>query len=116
MTLPHVNAGKLRALASTGAARSKVVPDLPTVAEAALPGYEANEWFGAFAPAATAGDVVRTLNITIRGIFNAADVQQQFAGQGAEIIDMDVAAFSNFVKNQIAKWMKVVKDAKIQTE
>lgn len=116
LTLPHVKAGRLRALATTGARRSKAVPDLPTIAEAGLPGYEADEWFGAFAPAGTPRDIVQTLNAGIRGILSVPDAQQQFAGLGAEVVDMEVREFSDFVKKQIAKWAKVVKDANIRAE
>lgn len=116
LTLPHVKAGRLRALATTGARRSQAVPELPTIAEAGLPGYEADEWFGAFAPAGMPRHIVQTLNTGMRGILRVPDVQQQFAGLGAEVVDMDVREFSDFVKKQIAKWAKVVKDANIHTE
>ncbi len=116
LTLPHVKAGRLRALATTGARRSRAAPDLPTIAEAALPGYEADEWFGAFAPAGAPRDVVRSLNTAIRGILSVPEAQQRFAGLGAEVVDMDVRQFSEFVRKQIAKWAKVVKDAHIHAE
>jgi tripartite-type tricarboxylate transporter receptor subunit TctC len=116
LTLPHVKAGRLRALATTGAQRSKAVPELPTIAQAGLPGYEADEWFGAFAPAGTSQEIVQKVNTGIRGILSMTDTQQQFAGLGAEVLDMDVRAFTDFVKHQVAKWAKVIKDANIHAE
>ena len=116
LTLPYVKAGRLRALATTGATRSKAVPDLPTIAESALPGYEADEWFGAFAPASTPRNILQKLNTNTRDILVTPDAQQQFAGLGAEFVDMNVREFADFVKKQIAKWANVVKDANIQAE
>jgi len=116
LTLPYVKAGRLRALATTGATRSKAVPDLPTIAESGLPGYEADEWFGAFAPASTPRNILQKLNTNTRDILVTPDAQQQFAGLGAEFVDMNVREFADFVKKQIAKWANVVKDANIQTE
>jgi len=116
LTLPYVKAGRLRALATTGATRSKAVPDLPTIAESGLPGYEADEWFGAFAPASTPRNILQKLNTNTRDILVTPDAQQQFAGLGAEFVDMNVREFADFVKKQIAKWANVVKDANIQAE
>ena len=116
LTLPYVKAGTLRAIATTGASRSSELPDLPTVGESGLPGYEANEWFGLFAPAATPADIVQTLNTEVRKILSQPDTRRQFATLGTEVVEMDVRAFSAFVSGQVAKWEKIVKDAGIHAE
>ena len=116
VTLPHVKSGKLRALAITGARRSKAVPELPTIAESGLPGYEANEWFGVFAPAGTPKAVVESLNTAIRSVLKLPDTQERFSGLGAEVVDMNAQVFSVFVEKQIAKWAQVIKGANIRAE
>ncbi|MPZ47124.1 MAG: tripartite tricarboxylate transporter substrate binding protein [Betaproteobacteria bacterium] len=116
LTLPHVKSGKLRALATTGARRAKAVPELPTISEAALPGYEADEWFGTWAPVGTPPAVSATLNGAIREILRTPAAQERFAGLGAEAIDMDTRAFGEFVRGQMAKWAKVIKDANIRAD
>jgi tripartite-type tricarboxylate transporter receptor subunit TctC len=116
LTLPHVKSEKLRALATTGAKRAKAVPDLPTIAEAALPGYEADEWFGIWAPAGTPVRVTTALNASMREILRLPDAQERFAGLGAEVLDMDTREFGVFVQKQMAKWAKVIKDANIRAE
>lgn len=116
LTLPHVKAGKLRALATTGAKRAKAAPELPTIAESGLPGYEADEWFGLWAPAGTPHAVVQKLNAAVRDILKTSDTQERFAGLGAEVIDMDTRQFAAFEQRQLTKWAKVIKQAKIRTE
>jgi tripartite-type tricarboxylate transporter receptor subunit TctC len=116
LTLPYVKAGKLRALATTGATRAKALPDLPTIAESGLPGYEANEWFGMWAPGGTGVDIVQKLNATVRDILRSHDTQNLFANLGAEVVDMDTKQFSAFEEAQIAKWAKVIKEANIHIQ
>jgi len=116
LTLPHVKAGRLRALATTGAVRSKTVPDLPTVAESGLPGYEADEWFGLYAPAGTPIALIDALNSALRGILKMPENQERFSGLGAELRDMTRQEFDQFVANEIAKWAKVIKAANIRAE
>ncbi len=116
LTLPHVKSGKLRALAITGARRSKTVPELPTIGESGLPGYEADEWFGMFAPAGTPRAVVESLNGTVRALLKMPDTQERFSTLGAEVVDMDVQGFAAFVDKQIGKWAQVIKAANIRAE
>lgn len=116
LTLPHVKAGKLRALATTGAKRANAVPDLPTIAESGLPGYEADEWFGLWGPAGTPGPIVQKLNAAVREILRAKDSQDRFAGLGAEVIDMDTGQFAAYEERQIAKWAKVIRQANIRMQ
>ena len=115
--LPQVKAGRLRALASTGAQRSSFVPDLPTVAEAGVPGYEARQWWGVLAPGKTPRAVVAKLNGEIHNILASPDVKARLADEGAEpILQMTPEAFSDIVKSDIAKWRKIVKDLNIKVD
>ena len=115
--LPQVKAGRLRALASTGAQRSSFVPELPTVAEAGVPGYEARQWWGVLAPGKTPRAVVAKLNGEIHNILASPDVKARLADEGAEpILQMTPGAFSDVVKSDIAKWRKIVKDLNIKVD
>ena len=105
-----IKAGRLKALAVTGAKRSPALPDLPTVAEAAnLPGYEATSWFGILVPANTPPDLVKLINTeTVRAI-NSPAVRERYAAMGAEPVGNTPEQFANFIKSEIAKWTRVVK-------
>lgn len=109
--LPHIKAGKLRALAVTTAKRSMAIPDLPTIAESGLPGYEVDAWYGAYFPAETPREIVSKLNKEIVKILHMADVKAHFASQGAEIVGNAPEEFAAFTKAEIDKWAKVVKDS-----
>ena len=106
---PLVAAGKLRGLAVTSAKRFPSLPQMPTVAESGLPGYEAVAWYGVFAPAATPRDVVTRLNADIVKIVNSPDVRELFLKQGAESYATSPEEFTKVVQRDIAKWAKVVK-------
>ena len=106
---PQFLAGKLRPLAVSSSARSRAMPDLPTVAEAGLPGFKADVWFGVVAPAGTPGAIVSRLNNEIGQILRAADVQQQLLPQGIEPATGSPADFAAFISAEIAKWAEVVK-------
>ncbi len=115
--LPQVKAGRLRALASTGTQRSAFVPELPTVAEAGAPGYEARQWWGVLAPGKTPRTIVGKLNSEIHNILASADVKARLADEGAEpILKMTPEAFSDIVKSDIAKWRKIVKELGIKVD
>ena len=115
--LPQVKAGRLRALASTGAQRSPFVPELPTVAEAGVPGYEARQWWGMLAPGKTPRAVIGKLNGEIHNILASADVKARLADEGAEpILQMTPDAFNDIVKSDIAKWRKIVKELGIKVD
>jgi tripartite-type tricarboxylate transporter receptor subunit TctC len=109
--LPHAKAGKMKALAVTSARRSSIVPDLPTVAETGLPGYDVNPWYGLFAPAGTPPAIVDRLNREVVRILQLPDVKQRFATLGAEPVGNTPAQFAAFVDAEIAKWSKVVADS-----
>jgi len=107
--LPHAKAGRLRALATIGEARSAAAPELPTVAEAALPGFAVTNWVGFFAPAGTPPDIVRRWNAETLKIMQSPEIQARLPNEGARFIPMTPEAFAGFVKAEIAKWAPVVK-------
>ena len=101
--------GKLRAIAVTTAQRSPIAPDVPTLAESGLPGYEIGSWQGVFAPAGTPPDVVKRLNAEIVKIINTPDVQKKLLDLGAEPVANSSEEFTAFVKTEVVKWGEVVK-------
>jgi tripartite-type tricarboxylate transporter receptor subunit TctC len=107
--LPHVKAGKLRALATIGPVRSAAAPDLPTVAEAALPGFAVTNWVGFFAPAGTPADIVRRWNVETHKVMQSPEIQARLLNEGARFIPMTPDQYAGFVKSEIAKWAPVVK-------
>ena len=112
--LPHIQAGRLRALAVTPATRSVSLPDLPTVAEAGLPGYDASVWFGVFVPAGTPRPVVQRLHAEIARALAAPDLKGRMAAMGAEVSGMGPDEFREFWRKEIPKWAGVVKAADIK--
>jgi tripartite-type tricarboxylate transporter receptor subunit TctC len=107
--LPHVATGKLRALAVTSGKRSVVSPDLPTVAESGLPGFEVINWYGVLAPARTPKSIVDKLNTEIAKIMKMPDVKERLSSVGIEAFSSTPAQFASFIKDETAKWAKVVK-------
>ena len=114
--LPHVKAGKLRALAVSGANRTALAPDVPTVAEAGMPGYELTVWFGLVAPAGTPREVVQKLNAESLRILAMPDVRERFRAQGVEPQGSTPEQFAQHIRLQMAKWSKVVHDAGVKAE
>jgi tripartite-type tricarboxylate transporter receptor subunit TctC len=112
-SLPHIKSGKLRGLATTGAQRSASLPELPTIAEAGVPGYEVISWFGLLAPAATPRAIVTKLHAEIVKSLQMPDVRERCAGVGLEIVGSTPTELSAFVRQDMAKWAKVFKDANI---
>jgi tripartite-type tricarboxylate transporter receptor subunit TctC len=114
--LPHVQSGGVRALAVTTTKRSVALPDLPTIAEAGLPGYDANTWGGILAPAGTAKDVVAKLNAEINQALAAEEVRAKLVANGIDIQGGTPGDFAGYIKGEVAKWAKVTKDAGIEPE
>jgi len=111
--LPHIKSNKLRALAVTGEKRTPIVPELPTVAESALPGYAVTSWYGLLAPAGTPADIVARLNAETGRAMRAPDMKDRLASEGADPMPGSAAEFSALIKTEIAKWAKVIKQAGI---
>jgi len=116
LQMPHVRAGKLRGLSVTGTRRSALAPDLPTVAEAGLQGYEAYSWVGLLAPAGTPAEVLRKWEREVGRIMQLPDVRERQASQGIEPVGSSSEEFAKFIRSEIAKWGKVVRDAGIKME
>ncbi len=114
--LPHVKSGKLKALAVTTPARSPLTPELPTVSEAGVSGYEVGVWFGIAAPGGTPKPVVDKLNAEIVKILRMPDVKEKFAAQGVDAIGSTVEQFQAHLQAQRTMWAKVVKDAGVTPE
>jgi tripartite-type tricarboxylate transporter receptor subunit TctC len=107
--LPHVKSGRLRALGMTGTKRSLLLPDLPTIAEAGLPGYEITQWWGLLGPAGMPAAIVTRINTDVNAILQLPDVKERFASAGADTAPNTPAWFATYMKSEVAKWAKVVK-------
>jgi len=105
----HIKSGKVRALATTGLQRSAVLPDVPTMAEAGVPGYEATIWLGLMAPKGTPAAVVSKLNAEVSRITSNPEVKRAWAQQGTTAMTMNVADFSKYVAEDVTKWARIVK-------
>jgi tripartite-type tricarboxylate transporter receptor subunit TctC len=112
----QVRAGKVKAIATTGKTRSDVLPDVPTLSESGVPGYEATIWLGIMAPKGTPKAVVDKLNEAVSKISSQADVKATWAKQGAVPLVMSPEAFEKYARDDIAKWAKVIKSAGITAE
>ena len=111
---PNVAAGQVRALGTTGTKRSELTPDVPTVAEAGVPAYEATIWLGVMAPAGTPQPIVDKLNAEIAKVINRADVKENWAKQGAVPLVMSPAEFDKYLRADIEKWARVVQKSGIK--
>jgi tripartite-type tricarboxylate transporter receptor subunit TctC len=114
--MPYMQAGKLKALAVTGSKRSETLPNLPTVAESGLPGYEAVGWFGLLAPAATPKATVAKLSADANRVLAMSDVRERMLGLGADPAGNTPEEFARFIRDDQAKWSKLMKEAGIQAE
>lgn len=114
--MPHVKAGRLRALAVTSASRSPMLPDLPTVAESGLTGFEVTSWYGIFTPAGTPRSIVKKLHDDVVTIVTSQEVGQRLASLGAEPYTPNLQEFAHHVRAEIAKWGKVVQASGAKAE
>jgi tripartite-type tricarboxylate transporter receptor subunit TctC len=115
-TVPNIQGGQLRALATGGAQRSPILPDLPTIAEAGVPGYVATNWWGVVAPARTPQPIVAKLHDTIAELLNSETTKKYLDNEGAAPVHMSSAEFGTFIAAEIAKWGPVVKKAGMKAE
>lgn len=114
--LPHVKSGKIRALGVTGAKRSPLVPDVPTISEAGVTGYEFDAWYALFAPAKTPRTIVQKINAAANRALQQPDTRQRLSGLGMEPLGGSEEEFSQFFRAEVAKWHKVIKAAGIRAE
>jgi len=115
-TTPFIKSGQLKALGTGGAKRSSVLPDVPTIAEAGVPGYVADNWWGLAAPAGLPAPIVEKLYAASQAALKSADLIAQFDREGAAPVTMTTAEFGEYVKTEIAKWARVVKEGNIQAQ
>ena len=115
-TYPHVSGGKLRALAVSAPERSKRLPDVPTVAETVIPGYEAYEWNGMFLPAGTPEPIAAKLREAVQEVMKEDEIKQRLADMGAQPVGSTPAEFAAFLKKEDAKWGGVVKKGNIKLD
>ncbi|HEY9447568.1 MAG TPA: tripartite tricarboxylate transporter substrate binding protein [Burkholderiales bacterium] len=114
--IPHIRSGRLKVLATGGAKRAPALPDVPTIAEAGVPGYEANNWWGMLAPAGTPPAIVKRLHAEAEEVLENPEIKKKFESQGAETVSMSAADFGKFIRAETVKWKKVVKDAGIKAQ
>lgn len=115
-SLAQIRAGKLRPLAVSTTTRSRALPDVPTMAEAGIHGYELNGWSGLLVHANTPKDIVRKLNQEIVAIITAPEIRDRFANMGFDIVGNTPEQFQGFIEAEVSKWGKVVRDAKITAD
>ncbi len=115
-TTPFIESGKLRALGTGGSQRSPVLPDVPTIAEAGVPGYEANNWWGIVAPAGTPASIIDKLQNATKAALQTSKLQDQFAREGASAVQMSSAEFGSYMEAEIAKWGRVVQQGNIRAQ
>jgi tripartite-type tricarboxylate transporter receptor subunit TctC len=115
-SLAHVRGGKLRALAITGAKRSPALPDVPTMAEAGVPGYEVYEWNAIFAPAGTPAAVVAKIAAAVSKAMQSADLRERIAAMGGETVAYGPADADRFVREQTELWGKVVRAGNVRVD
>ena len=111
---PHIKSGKLRGLAVTGTARHPLLPDLPTISEAGVPGYSAVNWFGLAAPTGTPQAVIVKLHKEVTAALGTQAAKDQFAKDASDIVIMSSAEFGRFIASETEKWGKVIRDANIK--
>ena len=114
--LPHVQAGRIRALAVGSPKRAAALPDLPTVSEAGLPGYDVSAWNGILLPARTPAAIVARLNGEIAKFAHAREQQERAIAQGSDLVSNSPAEFVAYLKAQMAKWSKVVREAGVRAD
>jgi len=113
---PHMKSGRLRGYGVTGARRSVAAPEYPTIAEAGVPGYEAVQWYGVLVPAATPRDIVTRLHAALARVLHDPAMKERFAADGAEAVGNTPEEFAAIMRNDFAKWGRVVKAAGIKAE
>jgi len=114
--LPHVREGKVRALAVTSAHRSQVLPDVPTVAEAGVPGFEASTWFGVYAPGGTKPEIVEKLNAEILAVLALPKIRERLTGLGVDILAQGPQGLAALTKSDLEKWGPIVQKAGVKLD
>lgn len=116
VVLPHVRTGRLRALGVSSAKRTPLAPELPTIAEAALPGYEASGWYAVLAPAGTPQPIITRLNRELQNVIADRDVKERFAATGVEPIGSTPGQFAAYMRDEYAKWGRVIRATGVKAD
>jgi tripartite-type tricarboxylate transporter receptor subunit TctC len=114
--MPHIRSGRLRPLGITSSARSSVASEIPTIAEAGLPGYESVQWYGVLVPARTPKDIVTRLHGEITRVLQQPEIKQRLAADGADTVGSSPDEFTRYIQSELTKWAKVAREAGIQPE
>jgi tripartite-type tricarboxylate transporter receptor subunit TctC len=112
--LPHMKSGKLRALGVTEAKRLSIAPDVPTIAESGLPGFEVSQWYGVFAPAGTPVAIVKRLDGELAAILALPDARERLSGQGLEVSYKSTGTFVPYIRSEFVKWTKLLREMGVQ--
>jgi tripartite-type tricarboxylate transporter receptor subunit TctC len=115
-TMAHIRSGRVRALGVGGLKRSFALPDVPTIDEAGVPGYQCANWIGLIAPAGTPEPIIAKLHQALTEAQDSPELKKQFANEGAEVLRMSSAEFGAFIASELGKWGKVVKEAGIKAQ
>ena len=115
-TMPYIKSGRLRCIATTGAKRSAALPEIPTVSESGLPGYEAHNWWGTLAPAGTPAPIVNRLHAALAEVLASKETSHRFETEGAEVVRMSPQEFGRFISTELAKWARVARTVGIKAE
>jgi tripartite-type tricarboxylate transporter receptor subunit TctC len=116
VVLPHIKSGKLRALATTSAQRLSILSEFATIAESGVPGYEADTWYGIFAPARLPPEILKKLNADLAHVLMLPEIKTLFASQGAEVVANSAQKFRPMVQAEVAKWARVIKETGIRID
>jgi tripartite-type tricarboxylate transporter receptor subunit TctC len=114
--LPHLKGGRMRAIAVTGSQRHPVIKDVPTLEEAGLKGFEAQQWYGVVGPAGMPSTVVKTLNDALAKVLAQPDFKEKLSAEAVELLPMTPEAFGAFMRADIARWTKVAQERNIRLE
>jgi len=109
--LPHVRAGKLRALAVTSAKRSSMAPNVPTLSEAGVPGFNVSSWYGIVVPAGTPKAIIKRVHDAVVVAIRNPEVRKRFGSTDLELVGSDPEKFGTFIRSEVAKWAKVIKES-----
>jgi tripartite-type tricarboxylate transporter receptor subunit TctC len=114
--MPHIRSGRLRPLGITSLQRASAAPEIPTVAEGGLPGYESVQWYGVLAPAGTPRDIVNRLHAEVTGVLKQPEIKARFANDLADTVGNSPDEFNSFIQRELVKWAKVASDAGIRAD
>jgi len=114
--VPHIKSGRLRVLGTSGTRRSAVLPDVPTISESGVPGYEAHNWWGILAPAGTPAPVIGKLHKDLTRVLSSRETEKRFETEGAEVVRMTPAEFGGFISAELVKWSRVAREVGIKAE